>query len=338
MDAVREPGNTPTPPGGRKHWARRALCGARLPHHTFDFGCGDGFGTDRRSSASYTNCATTWRRRLRAAARHPSEQNFLARPIPWYSRPLPQVPHFTACFDLPGDFSAGFLHSRLGMGSRLALSKKGSSLRGSSCMSGAPAGVRRGFRHPLAPRHDRPSADRRDQPSFPVHRTASMGRRAALVAALSVGVGGLRRALERWSSAGRGSGSLGMLGTGCPGSSRGRRGRPSQAWFEGGRRRGGYIDLHNFRARDWLPAVRAAGFVDADGKATKRIYDLRHTFATFAIHALVPSFIIARMMGTSEAMLRKHYGHLLPDTDDLVRERLNAWEAPDEPKAIGSAE
>ena len=93
---------------------------------------------------------------------------------------------------------------------------------------------------------------------------------------------------------------------------------------------GGYIDLHNFRARDWLPAVLAAGFVDAEGKATKRIYDLRHTFATFAIHALVPSFIIARVMGTSEAMLRKHYGHLLPDTDDLVRERLNAWDAENE--------
>ena len=91
--------------------------------------------------------------------------------------------------------------------------------------------------------------------------------------------------------------------------------------------KGGYTDLHNFRARDWLPAVRAAGFVDAEGKATKRIYDLRHTFATFAIHAVVPSFIIARVMGTSEAMLRKHYGHLLPDTDDLVRERLNAWDA-----------
>jgi hypothetical protein len=37
----------------------------------------------------------------------------------------------------------------------------------------------------------------------------------------------------------------------------------------------------------------------------------------------VPSFIIARMMGTSGQMLRKHYGHPLPDTDDLVRERLN---------------
>jgi hypothetical protein len=32
-------------------------------------------------------------------------------------------------------------------------------------------------------------------------------------------------------------------------------------------------------------------------------------------------------MGTSEAMLRKHYGHLLPDTDDLVRDRLNVHAA-----------
>lgn len=56
-------------------------------------------------------------------------------------------------------------------------------------------------------------------------------------------------------------------------------------------------------------------------------YALRHSFATEAIHALVPSFIIARVMGTSEAMLRKHYGHLLPDTDDLVRERLDAYAA-----------
>ena len=101
--------------------------------------------------------------------------------------------------------------------------------------------------------------------------------------------------------------------------------------------RGGYIDLHNWRAREWIPAVRAAGFVDADGKATKRIYDLRHTFATFAIHALVPSFIIARVMGTSEAMLRKHYGHLLPDTDALVVERLNAY-AANENETFGHGE
>jgi integrase len=31
--------------------------------------------------------------------------------------------------------------------------------------------------------------------------------------------------------------------------------------------RGGYMNLHNFRARDWIPAVKAAGFVNGDGKA-----------------------------------------------------------------------
>ena len=48
---MREPGNTPIPPG-EKHWAGRALCGARLPHRTFDFGRGDGFGTVRRLAGS----------------------------------------------------------------------------------------------------------------------------------------------------------------------------------------------------------------------------------------------------------------------------------------------
>ena len=43
---------------------------------------------------------------------------------------------------------------------------------------------------------------------------------------------------------------------------------------------GGYLDLHNFRNRDWKPAQRAAGI-----EPFRRIYDLRHTFATFALRA-----------------------------------------------------
>ena len=42
--------------------------------------------------------------------------------------------------------------------------------------------------------------------------------------------------------------------------------------------RGGYLDLHNFRNRDWKPAQIAAGI-----EPFRRIYDLRHTFATFAL-------------------------------------------------------
>jgi integrase len=39
--------------------------------------------------------------------------------------------------------------------------------------------------------------------------------------------------------------------------------------------RRGHLDLHNFRNRDWKPAQRAAGITPL-----RRVYDLRHTFAT----------------------------------------------------------
>ncbi len=40
--------------------------------------------------------------------------------------------------------------------------------------------------------------------------------------------------------------------------------------------------------REWIPAVKAAGFVNGDGKATKRIYDLRHTYATMSLARASP--------------------------------------------------
>ena len=42
---------------------------------------------------------------------------------------------------------------------------------------------------------------------------------------------------------------------------------------------GGYLDLHNFRNRDWKPAQRAAGI-----EPFRRTYALRHASATFALH------------------------------------------------------
>ena len=41
--------------------------------------------------------------------------------------------------------------------------------------------------------------------------------------------------------------------------------------------RGGYLNLHNWRARDWHPALEAAGL------RRRRPYDLRHTYATHAL-------------------------------------------------------
>jgi integrase len=71
--------------------------------------------------------------------------------------------------------------------------------------------------------------------------------------------------------------------------------------------RGGYVDLHNFRAREWRAAQIAAGI-----EFVRRPYDLRHTYATFARRAGVSIFDLSRFMGASLAMIDKHYGHLAP--------------------------
>ena len=72
--------------------------------------------------------------------------------------------------------------------------------------------------------------------------------------------------------------------------------------------RGGYIDLHNFRAREWRPAQLAAGI-----EPLRRLYDLRHTYATFALRAGVSIIDLSRFMGASLAMIDRHYGHLARD-------------------------
>lgn len=71
---------------------------------------------------------------------------------------------------------------------------------------------------------------------------------------------------------------------------------------------GGYFDLHNFRNRHWQPAQEAAGI-----NPRRRIYDLRHTFATFALRAGISTFDLSRYMGASLTMIDRHYGHLARD-------------------------
>jgi integrase len=69
--------------------------------------------------------------------------------------------------------------------------------------------------------------------------------------------------------------------------------------------RGGYPDPHNFRYRDWKPAQRALGIDPVRG-----IYELRHSFATFALRAGISTFDLSRYMGASLTMIDRHYGHL----------------------------
>jgi integrase len=57
-------------------------------------------------------------------------------------------------------------------------------------------------------------------------------------------------------------------------------------------------------------ALLKSAKVETDSHGHKRtIYSLRHTYATFRLQEGVHQFILARNMGTSTAMLEKHYGH-----------------------------
>ncbi len=80
-----------------------------------------------------------------------------------------------------------------------------------------------------------------------------------------------------------------------------------------------HLDLHNWRARYWIPALDAAGL-----EKGRRIYDLRHTFATEALAAGLSTFAVARYVGTSVRMLDATYGHLALGSDDAARALLDA--------------
>jgi hypothetical protein len=81
---------------------------------------------------------------------------------------------------------------------------------------------------------------------------------------------------------------------------------------------GGWIELHGWRQRHWYPALEAAA-IDKRGP-----YHLRHTFATEALAAGVSIFELARLMGTSVAMIDERYGHLARHSEQAIRAKLNA--------------
>jgi integrase len=86
--------------------------------------------------------------------------------------------------------------------------------------------------------------------------------------------------------------------------------------------RGGHIDLEKFRHREWTSAVRAAG-IDH-----RRVYDCRHTFATWAIEDGRMSLIhLATIMGTSVRQLEDTYFRWLSRTDEQVRTYLDEYDS-----------
>jgi integrase len=85
---------------------------------------------------------------------------------------------------------------------------------------------------------------------------------------------------------------------------------------------GGTLRLAGFRHRIWRPATRAAGL---DGL---RIHDLRHTAVALWIAAGAnPKEVAARAGHTSVSFTLDRYGHLYPDADQALRDRLDALHA-----------
>ena len=55
--------------------------------------------------------------------------------------------------------------------------------------------------------------------------------------------------------------------------------------------------------------LKSAGVEKDEDGNQRTIYSLRHTYATFRLQEGVHQFILAKNMGTSTAMLERHYGH-----------------------------
>jgi len=91
--------------------------------------------------------------------------------------------------------------------------------------------------------------------------------------------------------------------------------------------RGGYVDLHNFRNREWKSAQLAAGI-----EPLRRVYDLRHTFSTFALRAGISTFDLSRYMGASLTMIDRHYGHLARDGREHAIRLLDELSAGQRPR------
>jgi integrase len=86
------------------------------------------------------------------------------------------------------------------------------------------------------------------------------------------------------------------------------------------------LHLNNFRRRDWRPAVKTAGV-----EKPARLYDLRSTFASNALDRGLTVYELAKVMGTSVAMIEKHYGRLVDGAAQGILDRLDRADEAAEP-------
>ena len=112
---------------------------------------------------------------------------------------------------------------------------------------------------------------------------------------------------------------------------------------------GGYLNLRNWRSREWDTAIESAGLAVCKCGHLSGVHDhacggpgcrcetfersvlspvpyvLRHTFASNALAAGAGTFELARYMGTSVEMIQRTYGHLVTGADDAFRSRLDSY-------------
>jgi hypothetical protein len=82
--------------------------------------------------------------------------------------------------------------------------------------------------------------------------------------------------------------------------------------------------------RHWKPGQIAAGI-----EPLRHLYDPRHTYATFALRAGVSVFVVSRFMGSSIAMIDRHYGHLARDSRANTPSRSSMHSRSKEPWTLG---
>jgi hypothetical protein len=79
--------------------------------------------------------------------------------------------------------------------------------------------------------------------------------------------------------------------------------------------------------RSRCPPSREARRTSSASESGVCAYDLRSTFASNSLAAGVTVFELARLMGTSVAMIERHYGTLLEGAGADIARRLSAFEA-----------
>jgi integrase len=94
-------------------------------------------------------------------------------------------------------------------------------------------------------------------------------------------------------------------------------GQPADFVFTGPQ--GGPLRITSFRSRIWRPATKAAGLEGL------RIHDLRHTAVALWIAAGAgPKEVAVRAGHSSVSFTLDRYGHLYPESDTALRDRLDA--------------